>query len=344
MAILPREVLAAVAPHVPEVLVPSDAQRAIAGLAARLPPAFNWLGFECRLGADDPRVDFAGCCEAWTDGHKRLVAALDADPELAGPGPTALVREWTTPGSLLASLSPAVWLEFDFLGAGAPLPFAFLCIDRACANTFRKPLCREPPPPPSTLYALVERGAVLLAGAADHAAPLAAFRRCVEALPPDARALHVAATPHRGHADLRLHFALGSRDLIPWLRRIDWPGECGPVARALALLGDDFRQVGVQLSAGAGLRPTLGLEAYVKHGPSEFPAWSRSFAALADAGVCVPARASALLRWWGYEEVSLPSDRTRVRLDRQFYLKLSLAPGVMTAKGYLAIFPSYVLL
>ena len=339
----PHEVLGAIADHVPASLVPGAARLAVEGFARRLPPAFNWLGYECRLGAGDERVDFAGCCEAWNGGRDALITAIAAAPDLTGPGPTALVHEWHRPGSLLTRHCPAVWLEFDFLGRHAPVPFAFLCIDPGCENTFHRRPRAPRPLPLDLLLALIERGARLLAGPADIDGALALVRRCAAALPASGRALHVAATPHRGHDDLRLHFALFSCDLLAWLDRISWPGDRAEVARALQLFGDDFRQVGVQLAIGDALRPTLGLEVYVSGGPATLPAWSRSLAALAEAGVCDRGKADALLAWWGKEVVRLACTPWPVLLERQFYLKLALAPGELVAKGYLAAFPSYTI-
>lgn len=338
----PQEVLAAVAPHVPAALVDPARLRAIAGWSRRLPPAFNWLGFECRLAAGDPRVDFAGCCEAWDGGREQLLAGLARDPELCGPGPAALVRAW--PSEPVFRDSPSVWLEFDFVGDGPPAAFAFLCLDPACANTFRAHRGAERPPL-AGMVAAAERGATLLLGHAPSAMSIESLRRAAEALPASGRALHVAATPHRGGDDLRVHYALLARDVPAWLRRIGWPGDLATAERALAAIGDEFRQVGVQITTGEALRPVLGLEAYVARGPADFPAWQQTFIALAADGACDPAKAQALLGdWWGHTTVSLPGAPWRVAVHRQFYVKLTIDGDRLQAKAYLAIFPRYTLL
>jgi len=338
---VPHEVLAAVAAHVPAELVAPARFQAIAGWSRRLPPAFNWLGFECRLAADDPRIDFAGCCEVWDGGRDQLVAAITRDPDLCGPGPAALVREWVRDPVLKDS--PSVWLEFDFVGAGPPAGFAFLCLDPACANTFRGHREAERPPLAAVLAA-AERGATLLLGHAPSAMCIDSLRRATLALPASGRALHVAATPHRGVDDLRVHFALLARDVPEWLRRCEWPGDLAAVERALAAIGDEFRQVGVQVAIADRLRPALGLEAYVARGPADFPAWERTFAALTDEGACTPSKTRALLDWWGHETVSLPGAPWRVAVHRQFYVKVVVDGSALQAKGYLAIFPRYTLL
>ncbi|WAS90865.1 hypothetical protein [Nannocystis punicea] len=339
---VPHEVLAAVAPHVPAALVAPAQLQALAEWSRRLPSAFNWLGFECRLAEGDPRVDFAGCCEAWDGGRDHLVAGLARDPELCGPGPSALVRAW--PNDPALKDSPSVWLEFDFVGAGPPAAFAFLCLDPACANTFRAHRGAERPPMVA-LMAAAERGATLLLGHAPSAMCIDSLRRAAEALPASGRALHVAATPHRGGDDLRIHYALLAGDVAGWLRRIGWPGDLATVERALAAIGDEFRQVGVQLAAGDSLRPALGLEAYVSRGPADFPAWQQTFAALAAEGACSPAKARALLDdWWGHGTVSLPGAPWRVAIHRQFYVKTVVDGDRLQAKAYLAIFPRYTLL
>jgi hypothetical protein len=336
-----HQVLAATARHVPPQLVPPATLASMVDWSRRLPAAFNWLGFECRLAAGDDRVDFAGCCEAWDGGREALLAGLAHEPNLLGAGPRALIEAWRDE-PLLNEGCPAVWLEFDFLGGARPIDFAFVCLDPACANTFNA-IRDDEPPGLEQLTALVDRGATLLSGQVVDPAALAVFRRCTTALPRPGRALHVAATPHRGHGDLRLHFALLAGDVPRWLETIAWPGDVGAVAAALELLGTEFRQVGVQLSTGSALRPTLGLEAYVARGPEEFASWSRAFAALASRGACDPAKAQALLDWWGHETRVLPGAPWRVSMHRQFYLKLLVGDGPLQAKGYLAIFPRYTL-
>ena len=114
--------------------------------------------------------------------------------------------------------------------------------------------------------------------------------------------------------------------------------------RLAEVRGDEFRQVGVQVAIGHRLRPLLGLEAYVARGPSEFPAWQRTFAALADEGACDPAKTRALLDWWGHTTVSLPGAPWRVAIHRQFYVKVIVEGDRLQAKGYLANFPRYTLM
>ncbi len=338
----PSSVLAAVAHHVPEALVPADALAACQRLAAVLPPAFNWIGFECRLRAGDDRVDFAGCCEAQDGGRTALDQALRGPTAFAGPEVRDLLTTWCRPGSDLHLYSPAVWLEFDFLGGGPPATFAFLCLDPACADAFHTPIQPQPRPPGERIQGMFAAGATLLAGRPPSMATLDLFARSVAALPATGRALHVAATPHRGHTDLRVHYALLAGELDSWLDALQWPGDRACARALVALLGDDFRQVGVQLNLGASVRPYLGLEAYVRRKPAEFAGWARLLSALGDA--CDPAKLQALLRWWGTETTTLPDAPWRVAIKRQFYVKFVLGPEGLEAKAYLCIMPRYVLL
>lgn len=335
----PFDVLAAAARHVPAALVPAEALAAGLRVAAGLPPAFNWIGFECRLQAGDDRVDYAGCCEAWDGGRAALASTLADAPSFAGPGVRALLAEWCREGSQLYKHSPAVWLEFDFVANAPPASFAFLCLDPACANAFHAPVRPHERPPPGQLMELFMTGARLLAGQEPATPAVEFFARSLAALPPTGRALHVAATPHRGHADLRVHYALLTGEVAGWLADIGWAGDM-EWARGLPRLLGGFRQVGVQLSVGTELRQELGVEAYVAGGPTEFAGWSRLFGALGDA--CDPAKVAALLGWWGREKVTLGP--WRVAIQRQFYVKLTMRPTGLEAKAYLCIMPRHVLL
>lgn len=337
MPLPPQHVLRAVAPFVPDVLVGAAAQAATYELSTRLPPAFNWLGFECRLD-DDPRVDFAGCTETWDGGREVLAAAVDNDPEFAGAGPAALIRNWANPASTLFRDCPAVWLEFDMHGR-AILPFAFACLDPACSNTFRSRRKREPPPTTSQIIALASTSATLLAPGVDFAQALATVSQLVAALPPGGRALHMAVAPHRGDTDMRIHVSLPASELCRWLQKIHWPGDEQHVRQVLDLLANRFRQVGVQLAIGQQLRPYLGIEAYVNH-QAGLCSWQQTVLGMCAARLARRDKANALLQWWGHHRVEMPSTRWKVQLDRQFYVKFVVAQG-LRAKGYLAIFPSY---
>lgn len=340
MPLLPASILQAASGHLPDVLVPTSSWATMQQLADRLPPAFNWLGFECRLDADT-RVDFAGCCEVWDGGREQLVAAVAADPTFAGQGPAALIKAWGEPSSDLAEGCPAVWLEFDVLEREGVIPFAFLCLDPACANTFRAQRHPPPPPPPDALLAVASKAASLLSDGAPHEKALEIFARCIQALPRHGRALHMAATPHRGHTDLRLHFSMLAGDLVEWLEAVEWPGDFKHVRTIAGLLKHDFRQVGVQVAAGDVMRPELGIELYVGGGGASREGWPDTLARMVELGLAQPAKAEALMAWWGSETTKLPGVTWPVRIERQFYVKLKLKADKLAAKGYLALFPSF---
>jgi len=151
----------------------------------------------------------------------------------------------------------------------------------------------------------------------------------------------MAATPHRGHTDLRLHFSMLAGDLIGWLEAVGWPGDFRHVHTIVELLQHDFRQVGVQIAAGDGIRPELGVELYVGGGGASRSGWPETLARMTELGLAQAAKSKALLAWWGSETSKLPGETWPVRIERQFYVKLKLKADTLAAKGYLALFPSF---
>lgn len=333
----PAQILAAAARHVPATLVDPPARMAIEALAVGMPAAVNWLGFECRLHRDDRRVDFGVCIDS-RDRGRRTVAAVLADPE-ARTGLEflrPLVAEWTDADTRLHRVCPVVWAEWDFAAGGASRPFAFVCVDPGFPGNRPRPV----------LAADELRGAAadcirLLCGVAADPPMLDRLVACAGELPADARILHLAPQPAERGGGLRGHTSLRASDVMTWLRAIGWPGDEGAARRALELCRGAWR-VGVQFAVSDRVAPYLGFEYYSHSDPRSDPEWSLVLHDLVACGLCDRSKADAALAWFGDETVDLPDTTWFINIQRQFYLKLVVAPTACEAKIYLTLHPRFI--
>jgi len=112
-----RDYLDVVEPFIPPALVPVQSYARIRDLAACLPPA-GLAGFECWLGSEQPRADFAVAVPAEArDLQAKLAATDSAYPLLAQQAWAPVVklcRQWLDPASPLHDTLSTLWLEFDF--------------------------------------------------------------------------------------------------------------------------------------------------------------------------------------------------------------------------------------
>lgn len=330
------DVVRAAATHVPTALVDPVALARVAGLAATLPAAFNWAGFECRLHPGDDRVDFGVCIDSRDRGRDTITAALAAGDTLPGlEFARPLLSAWVDPETPLNRACPVIWAEWDLPPDAPPRPFAFVCVDPEFPGNSA---C--PPVSPAILRQLATATVQHLTAAPADPATLDLLDRCARTLPPPARVLHLAPMPPDRGGGLRVHTSLPVHAVVPWLRALAWPGEFAGAERALALLGGAAR-VGLQFGLGEQLLPYLGLEYYAQDDPRRGTAWHDLLARLVAAGLTDPGKAEATLRWYGDETVELPDARWFVNIQRQFYIKLVVAPE-LAAKVYLTLHPRYI--
>lgn len=328
-------VLRAARSHLPAALVDDAAFAAITAIAAPLPSAFNWLGFECRLAADDRRVDFGVCIDARDRGRATIAGLLARGLPLPGLEFTrSLFAAWVDPDAPIHAACPALWVEWDLVTGATSEPFAFVCVDPGFPDVGSRAAL-----PPAELRAVTAEVSTRL-GAPLATTTLDRLLTTAAVLPPSARILHVAPMPTRG-AGLRVHTSLPRTDLPAWLAAIAWPGDRRAAAWACELCRG-IEQVGVQFTLDGEVAPYLGLECYSLADPRTDPTWERLFAGLIAAGLCSPDKAAAALRWFGDETVDMPDAQWLTNIQRQFYVKLVLAGSTLTAKVYLTLHPRFI--
>jgi hypothetical protein len=340
----------------PAALVPAAAWTRALAVARELPEAVHCACFECRLEADEERVDFLVCVLADDGGGDALAVAAGKAVEGTVPVVTSawqrvfdFCREWMQPETMLHEEVPFIWLEFDLppTATTPPEPFLFFCVQRY----FRSDSLRLFGPAGSqaaaaTYRQVLARALALLLGRPIAPATERTLLACFAALPVGGHVLHVAplAVRGRGHEDLvRAVLTLPIAEVGAYLERLGWRGPWDEVQEILTTLHRDADDVGIQLDLGAVPLPVLGIQFYYA---ARDPRWRPLLDGLVARGVCTPAKRDAVLAWPGRERLTLPGRKWPSELRRELELKLVCRADPerpLEAKAYLG-FGAYLAL
>jgi hypothetical protein len=323
------EIGSALAPELPPALIGPPEWLALTALMARLPAAFSWGIFECRL-APDPRVDLLLCLVRDRGAARGLLG--EALPSIA-----AFLVAWHDDPRLAAS--PLCWIEHDLAGERPSPPFVQLCVDPSY------PRCDQAPLAPEAVAAIAAAGIAPLLGRPAAPGALAQLVIAADRLPPTGRILHVGVIPHRGRTALRVLATMAVGDALSWLAAIGWPGDVRRAAELVALLGGRIPRVSIQLDLEDAVGPAVAVEFPFEAESGAHPAWQAFMAGLVARGLADPAKAQAALGWIGHRSHELADAVWRVGIGRQLDVKVTLAAdGRFEAKAYLSFHPAYVVL
>lgn len=270
------EYVRAIRRQIPRALVDADAVTAIAALADQL-PAHRLAGFECRLGADEPTVDFQMQLPPWG-----FAAPPAFDEHSAWTFLSGLYQAWQADGSVLERAIDAIGLEFDSADPTAPTVFA--SIKRAGAE-WRVLL-------PDVIRSMCP------GSAPDRDATVA---RCLVNLPDAASIEFVGAMLGRASCPVRLNVnGLAPADLTGFLRAIDWHGEVAAVTSLAADLEELTDSLVVCLDVADVVLPVLGIECILREQPAREPRWAALLDELEARGLCTATKRVGVLSWPGH--------------------------------------------
>lgn len=270
------EYVRAIQRQLPPALVDAEAVTAIVALADML-PAHRLAGFECRLGAEEPTVDFQ--VQLPPGGFAVPLAFAERQ---AWTFLSELCEAWRADRSVLQRAVDAMGLEFD--GADPTAPSVFASVKRAGAQ-WRALL-------PDVIRRLSP------GSTPGREATLAS---CLVHVPDAASIGFVGTMLGRASCPVRLNVSgLTPADLTSFLLAIDWPGEIVAAASLAADLAELTDSLIVCLDVADVVLPVLGLECVLREQPSREPRWAALLDRLEARGLCTPAKRSALLGWPGH--------------------------------------------
>ncbi len=284
-------------PHLPTELISKDRLPWIIDLVRRLPPVHAG-GFECRLGAGNPRVDFQQRILAIND-EPRILKNHIAGSMLGSSEVWHRIgqfcEQWMKPTTQLHRSVICVWLEFDHQNrpSAIPAPSVFLSFKHALQQGRT----------PEEMLVIIESSLNLLAGIR-IAGPLEAnLRRCIEAIPSGAAVGDLGVMLSRRTDAVRLNVAnITPGEINPYLDRIGWTGAITSGETAIACLKDFTDRVSLCLDVGSRIYPGFGLEGFLYSQPEKEPRWMSILDDLVDRGLCAPDKREALLTWPGFTD------------------------------------------
>jgi hypothetical protein len=269
--------VATLRPCVPRSLVSDQAMSAILELAATLPPC-QLAGFECRLGRNQPIVDFQVQVPRW-----RFQLAGEFPQSPAWRCLRGFWEDWFDQSSTLHPAVSAVGLEFDMERSTAAGPAIFLALRNAAAD-------------PELLTAVIGR----LADAANLARTQSSLRSCVAALPDGAAIQFIGAMRSRAGGALRVNVSGVPAGQMPgYLIAAGWPHPVAPLEPILTALDSLTDDLALCLDITDHLLPRIGIECVLREQPSYESRWSQLLAYLTSVEACTIAKAGALLTWTG---------------------------------------------
>lgn len=239
----------------PLALVSPAALDRVIAIASALPAVLDGWGFECRLAAQDTRVDFGALVSAASGGHQSLAQA--SDPRCARllnePAWAAVVRfcrAWAEPGSLLQRFVPFIFLELDGdeRQSAIPVPSVFV----------RLPTPWEVNGQGEQVIATLARTALeLLRDQPLPAEVLATLAQANDALPAGGRILHVGLLMGREN-QIRLYASIPRAETRRYLSDVG----LGDIATDVAALADRYAPskpiAEIQFELPVRGRPRLG--------------------------------------------------------------------------------------
>jgi hypothetical protein len=300
--------------QVPPVLVPEHARDRVLRVAGRIPAALTRAAYlECRLLPGPEPVDLIFRVER---GGAEILAGrhpgVDPSPLLAcGPAWRAVAdfcRAWLEGDGAHWQAVRHLWLELDLDDPGLP---------------------GAPPLPQPSVFVALDDGATarmgmeevldLLAHVIHPLAPFAMdgdtrarLRGVLERRPPGAAVPYAGVMLSRPRQAVRLYLSRVPGAAVPGLlNAVGWPEDQGRMAaEAVAAMRDagapEVGMLHLDVLEGA-LLPRLGVEYTLdRHAQIRGRVAEQGFLdALAERGLCEPARRDALLAWPGYELLTL---------------------------------------
>jgi hypothetical protein len=309
----------ALAPHVPASLISAERLADIRAIAAWLPSGLSpFFGFECRLGAGEPRADFL--VRVSPDGQ-RLLAGANAHTTLAEP--LRAHPLWQRLRALCAASANGswplanVWLEFDVAETGGvPAPSVFLGPQPWITAASDASWITDDALP-RLLGRAIDR---------DRARRLTA---CITSLPAGASIFQMGAMLPRGGDALRLCVLFDdAAQVARYLDRVGWRGRCDRLAAALSSLPPCIDAIAIGLDVNGSIGAKVGVECYAAgRNDTIRPDWTPFLDHLAGGGLCTAAKRDGLLAWPGCQTEPGAADLRREEHDR---LSALAGPGLVS--------------
>jgi len=274
-------------PHLRPELVTPEALSQIRTLAKILPP-FSISGLECRLGAEQSRVDL----------QVNLPYLIPTLPETFLTHPSwqmfqEISQEWTEPKSFLSQKVRDIWLEFDIKEQSSQVP-------SPCIFLTMKPYMNHQSVNDS--QQVVDMVSKLLKQPVSSRLE-SNLKLSFDSLPTEASISHFGAMLSRWDQPLRMNVrGLLPEQLLDYLMQIGWKDSSNTLEVLISNLSELVDNIFLSCDIGETVLPKIGLECFLSKQPKYEPRWQLVLDYLVAKGLCTPAKQNALLAWPGFSQ------------------------------------------
>lgn len=285
-----QDYLKVVTPHLHPDLVSPEALSHIQLLAQTL-PASSLAGFECRLGANQSRVDF----EIYFPLEPILPKQFLTHPTWQSL--QTLYREWALPTSVLHQVVEGIGLEFDIDGCldDVPIPCIFLALKPIDARDSDK---------------LIETANSLLNRRISTQLETN-LKVCADYLPPGAFFTHFGVMLSRSSEEaIRVVVkGLTSEQLADYLTKIGWIDPTDTFSALIPNLSEFVDRILLSFDVGKRVYPRISWEGYITESLQDRSRLQLFLNHLVAQELCTPSKRDALLAWKGFSQPSFaPSE------------------------------------
>ncbi|ODH02072.1 hypothetical protein A4S05_02715 [Nostoc sp. KVJ20] len=351
--------LQVVVPHLSPELVSPEALSHIQPIARIFPPSSEGL-FECRLGADNSKVDFSVLATNFDGSHHNFggINSVMNFPDIIFTNPIwRRIQDFCSvccqPKSLLSKSAENIWLEFDLdeQPEELPIPSLFLGLKEFQLKKHTTETSKISDEQLQTITTVLQ---ILF----EHdISPLIEKNLgiCVNSLPSGSQVLYVGAMFSRQLDAVRVNLGgIRVEMLEDYLAQIGWIYSVKPLKKIIKLLAKFSDAIILNLDIGTSIFPKIGLECLLENKSSRLePKWQLLLDFLVEQGLCIPEKRDAVLNWSGCShEKSYPElwskelSKVSSFLGSKWYsicfrnlnhIKIIYHPdGNLEAKGYLA--------
>ena len=263
----------------------------------------SFLGFECRLGDNKSRTDWAFAISGEGNDRHVLKNILKNNhlPQKYLSNPewqhiSEFANCWTDESSPLAEKIQCFWLEFDMPeeSPDIPVPSIFFGPTRLPKGTNPNEI--------EHYEWLIESALPILKGRELSAKMKHQINTCINHIPRNASLFQIGTMLSRESKSVRFHInKLELIQIIPYLESIGWHDENEELSTLIGELADKVDRFVISYDITEdGIGPRIGIElSFIQPLSEQYNSWNILFSYFVKKGWCLPERQKALLNYPG---------------------------------------------
>ena len=262
----------------------------------------SFLGFECHLGGEKPRADWAFAISGLGKDKEVFSTMLKngSFPGLFLKQPewqqiSVFANAWADEGTTLNDKVQCFWLEFDMPESanGVPIPCVFFGPSKS-ANL-------QPGNIKSKYEWFTKSALPLLRGQKLSKSVEKTIYDCLEKMPENTSLFQIGTMLSRASNAVRLHInKIKPEQIIPYLENIGWKDESGEFTKLIDDLKNKVDRFVISYDVtDNGIAPRIGIELSFTSNLFHKEDWNQLFDYLIEKGICPPKKRDGLMEYVG---------------------------------------------